>query len=310
MHCQTIKTLMIDILLLMGLILFSSCQKKEESSKNLSPLNYSKETIIYKKISGVSPNLLSLDIYYDSASLNSKPVIIWVHGGAWCLGDKANQMEHKKDLFAKLGYILVSINYRLSPFPYEPNNPNRIKFPVHNMDIADAIKWVDEHISNYGGDSKQIALLGHSAGAHLVSLMGTNQNFLQQAGVPIEHIKGIAAIDTKMYDVYHEIQEQTNVDSMYLNAFGTDLQENIEASPIRQLHASSYPRFFIAKRGSNSRIEAANQFMDSLLTKNITLSSIEANMYTHAEINEAIGAPGENIITPALIRFFKACFEE
>jgi len=298
-----------NIILLSWLVLFSACHKKQEADDNTTKLNYTKETVVYKNISGVTPNLLSLDVYYDSGKLNSKPVIIWVHGGGWCIGDKAYQMENKKSLFAKLGYILVSINYRLSPFPYEPNNANRIKFPIHNTDVADAVKWVHDNISAYGGNPEQIALLGHSAGAHLVALTGTNQSFLQQAGVPIEHIKGIAVIDTKMYDVYHEIQELANPDNMYLNAFGTDPQENTEASPIRHLHYSAYPKFFIAKRGSITRVGAANQFIDSLSNNNIAVSSIEANIYTHAEINDAIGASGENIITPALTGFFQSCFE-
>jgi len=302
--------MMKNISFLVLIVLFSACHKKQEPNDNdTTSLNYTKETVAYKSISGVSPNLLSLDVYYDSQKLSPKPVIIWVHGGGWCIGDKANQMEHKKDLFAKLGYILVSINYRLSPFPYAPNNPNRIKFPTHNIDVADAVKWIHENISDYGGNPEQIALLGHSAGAHLVALTGTNQSFLQHAGVPVEHIKGIAAIDTKMYDVYHEIQELPNPDDMYLNAFGTNPQENTDASPIRHLQYSVYPKFFIAKRGSALRMEAANQFIDSLSAHNISISSIEANMYDHAGINNAIGAPDENIITPALTNFFKTCFE-
>jgi len=296
----------------LGLIFILSleaCQKKATANAPTDKgLTYTKETVSYKQMTGINQNLLNLDVYFDSEKLSPKPVIVWIHGGGWCIGDKANQMENKKQLFASLGYILVSVNYRLSPFPYQINNQGRIKFPVHNVDIADAIKWITDHITTYGGDTNQIVLLGHSAGAHLVALTGTNQNFLQQAGVQIEHIKGIACIDTRMYDVYDVIQNHNNPDDMYLNAFGTDPQDNIAASPIRQLNNHSYiPKFFVAKRGNYDRIIRANQFINALQQAGAEVAELEANIYTHSEINDAIGAENETIITPALVSFIKNC---
>jgi len=297
------------VLLFILFLELSACKKEvSDNPPTNDSLTYTKETVSYKQVPGINQNLLNLDVYFDSEKLSPKPVIVWIHGGGWCIGDKANQMENKKQLFASLGYILVSVNYRLSPFPYQINNPGRIKFPVHNVDIADALKWIYDHITTYGGDPNQIVLLGHSAGAHLVALTGTNQNFLQQAGVPIEHIKGIACIDTRMYDVYDVIQNQNNPDDMYLNAFGTDPQENIAASPIRQLNNHSYfPKFFVAKRGNFDRINRANQFINALQQAGIEVTEIEANMYSHSEINDAIGAENETVITPALVGFIKNC---
>ena len=297
------------VLLFILFLELSACKKEvSDNPPTNDSLTYTKETVSYKQVPGVNQNLLNLDIYFDAGKLSPKPVIVWIHGGGWCIGDKANQMANKKQLFASLGYILVSVNYRLSPFPYQINNPNRIKFPVHNIDIADAIKWISENISTYGGDPTKIILLGHSAGAHLVALTGTNRSFLQQANVPVQNIKGIACIDTKMYDVYDVIQNQNNPDDMYLNAFGTDPQENIAASPIRQLNNHSYfPKFFVAKRGSYDRIIRANQFINALQQAGIEVTEIEANMYSHSEINDAIGAENETVITPALVNFIKNC---
>ena len=295
------------VLILITIFGSIACKKKEANNTSSNGLTYTKETISYKQISGVNQNLLNLDIYYDVNEMSLKPVIIWIHGGAWCIGDKAYQMEHKKQLFASLGYILVSINYRLSPYPYQIDDPGRIKFPIHNIDIADAIYWISTHISQYGGDPSKMILLGHSAGAHLVALTGTNQNFLQQAGVSIQNIKGIACIDTKMYDVFDVIQN--NPDDMYLNAFGTDPQENIAASPIRHLNNSYIPKFFIAKRGSYDRIYRADQFITALQQAGVEVSEIEADMYSHSEINAAIGAENETVITPALVQFIDNCLK-
>ena len=90
----------------------------------------------------VDPKLLSLDIYAPARSDRCKalPTLIWVHGGGWAIGDKSNQLESKRKLFASVGYMLVSINYRLSPVP-SSLDPNRIKYPIHPRDVASAVAW-------------------------------------------------------------------------------------------------------------------------------------------------------------------------
>jgi acetyl esterase/lipase len=297
----------IFIYLIFLLPLLPGCRKK--SAGTPGGLHYQRKTFVYKQIPGTDPDLLSLDVYYDPQRTEPKPVVIWVHGGGWCTGDKANRLDNKKRLFASLQYLLVSINYRLSPYPFEPGNPQRIKFPVHNLDVADAIKWVYENIAEYGGDPEKIALLGHSAGAHLVSLTGTNLNFLRQAGVPPRAIKGIASVDTKAYDVFYMVQVKHN--DMYINAFGLDSIANKNASPLYRVRDTALyrPAFFIAKRGDAERLGIADAFIDSLRQNGIPVTEIEASNYTHAEINAAIGKEGETIITPPLKRFFKNIFD-
>lgn len=169
--------------LLIGLILsLTDCSK--EDGNPVEPTKYTKTTINYKTISGVDPNLLSLDIYHFGQTTTFKPIVIYVHGGAWAIGDKANSLDNKTNLFSSLDYLFVSLNYRLSPST-PSTDPNRIKFPTHNEDVADAVKWIYDNITNYGGDKNKIVLLGHSAGAHLVSLTGTSNLFLPVRGIPL-----------------------------------------------------------------------------------------------------------------------------
>ena len=293
------------LLILLPFLLLSchngSDENVETPSENLSA------TAEYKQIQGTDPDLLSLDIYYNSLTDLKKPVVIWVHGGGWSIGDKTNQMENKVALFQSLGYILVSVNYRLSPFPYEVNNANRIMYPLHNTDVADAIKWVYNTISLYGGDPDKIALLGHSAGAHLVALTGTNASFLETAGLSLSHIKGVAAIDTEGYNVVEKVQSNT---SLYINAFGTNPDANIQASPLYNLEDGvAYPKFFVAKRGTTERLEVANRFIQSLEEHGVSVSQVDGSIYSHSEINEAIGEPNETLITNALKDFFEDCFD-
>lgn len=296
------KNLGILFVFIIGL---TSC-KKNKDTINPSPKTYTKSTIQYKSISGINANLLSLDIYHFGQTTPQKPVVVYVHGGGFAVGDKANNMTNKQNLFSSLDYVLISVNYRLSPETYS-TDPNRVKYPTHNNDVADAVKWIFDNIANFGGDPKKIALLGHSAGAHLVALTGTSNNFLPTRGLVLNSLKGVACIDTEGYDVEARCNEGNLV---YLNAFGHTNSFWQQASPIHNLFiGTNYPKFFIAKRGSNTRIGYANTFISKLQSVGAFVSETSANQYDHEGINDAIGAAGETAITDPIKSFFSQCFQ-
>jgi acetyl esterase/lipase len=282
----------------------TNCSKDEGIPQESA--QYTKTTVAYKTISGIDPNLLSLDIYHFGQTTPVKPIVLYVHGGAWAIGDKANSMDNKTNLFSSLGYLLVSINYRLSPSTGS-TDPNRVKFPLHNEDVADAVKWVYDNIASYGGDKSKMVLLGHSAGAHLVSLTGTSSVFLATRGMALTTLKGVASIDTEGYNVVEQVNSGNGT---YINAFGTNATDLVNASPIEQVVAGkSYPRFFIAKRGSATRIGLADEFIAKLQSVGATVSQVTANQYDHEGINDAIGAPNETAVTGPLKEFLSQCFQ-
>ncbi len=279
-------------------------------SLNSGALQYVRVTLPYYQVPNVNPNLLSLDVYYDPGQNEKLPVVIWVHGGGWCLGDKANKLQNKKRFLATQRYLLVSVNYRLSPYPYEINNPDRIKFPVHNQDVARAVKWVYENIHRYGGDPEKLVLMGHSAGGHLVTLTAVSPVFLNEVEVPLQAIRGVIAVDAATYDVYDAIQHNPQPEPMLLNAFGNDAAENISASPVYQLNGNSdLPPFLIIKRGSAARLHQADLFTQALRNSGAEVTELNANPYTHAQVNEAIGREGETRVTPVIRDFLKSCFQ-
>lgn len=289
---------------LISVLSLSNCSKNEADP--VEPGSYTKNTVAYKSISGVDPNLLSLDVYHFGQPNAIKPVVVYVHGGAWAIGDKENSMTNKTNLFSSLGYLLVSVNYRLSPSTAS-TDPNRIKFPIHNEDVADAVKWIYDNIATFGGDKTKIVLLGHSAGAHLVSLTGTSDRFLPAKGIPLNTLKGVASIDTEGYHVADQVKAGNET---YINAFGTNSTDLVNASPILQLvTGKTYPRFFVAKRGSAARIALADDFIAKLQSVGVSVSQVTGNQYDHEGINDAIGAPNETIITEPLKAFLSQCFQ-
>ena len=108
-------------------------------------------TVAYRTVAGVARDLTSLDLYVPPKRCRRRkavaPVVVWVHGGGYRRGDKAQQVADKVALFAKRGWIFASVNYRLS----RPAAGNA-RYPDHYNDVASAVAWLREHVRGRGGD--------------------------------------------------------------------------------------------------------------------------------------------------------------
>jgi len=113
------------------------------------------------------------------------PVIIFVHGGGWSRGDRDHRWfgvyANLATYFTNAGYIVVVPSYRLSP---------AVQHPSHCDDICMALKFVSQNIESYGGNKDQVYLMGHSAGAHISSLIALDTSRLEKVGVGSNFIKG------------------------------------------------------------------------------------------------------------------------
>ncbi len=92
------------------------------------------------------------------------PTCILVHGGGFMRGDKTSYIKPLFDPLGQAGFTWFTINYRLAP-------TNR--YPACVEDVEAAIRWVRSHAAEFKADPKRIAIIGESAGGHLVSLVGT-----------------------------------------------------------------------------------------------------------------------------------------
>jgi acetyl esterase/lipase len=104
---------------------------------------------------------LCLDVYRHKAHPTNTPTFIYVHGGAWVIGDKSTQGLPILQHMASLGWTCFGVNYRLSP---------RATFPDHLIDVKRAIAWVKENGAQYGANANFIVISGGSAGGHLAAL--------------------------------------------------------------------------------------------------------------------------------------------
>jgi acetyl esterase/lipase len=115
--------------------------------------------LIYKE---TDEKTLKLDIYQPKNLQKKAPLLIFVHGGSWKKGDKDDYRRYLVD-YAQKGYITATVAYRFS---------QEAIFPAAFDDVVCAIKWLKANAANYNIDTNNIALLGGSAGGHLVMMAG------------------------------------------------------------------------------------------------------------------------------------------
>jgi acetyl esterase/lipase len=132
-----------------------------------SPDAISKDTMVSEGITRIADvpyadegrNDSTLNIYYPSVTSEPLPVVLWVHGGGWVLGDKEDIADYAVQI-AKQGYVVVSMNYALAPDS---------KYPTPVIQTNQALTYVKNHASEFQGDSENIFLAGNSAGAQIAS---------------------------------------------------------------------------------------------------------------------------------------------
>lgn len=262
----------------------------------------------YKQVAGVDPNLLSLDHYKPTrpAGCGPAPAVVYVHGGGFRSGDKANKVTNKVELFNDEGWVFVSVNYRLSPEP--PNNdPRQTRYPTHEQDVASALAWVKTHASTLGADPNRILLMGHSSGAFITSLISTDTSFLTAAGLSSSNVRCEAALDTE-YNIPRQIAQGGSQEVLYRNAFGNDPAVWDKGSPINHTTGGqSRPKFLIFTRGNVGRRDQARDFGDALTEGGTSAPVIDVSPLEHDEVNEAVGKPGDTKVTPPLMDFFRSC---
>jgi len=95
------------------------------------------------------------------------PVLVYIHGGAWVIGDKREQGVPMLHELAARGWVCVAVNYRLSP---------KATWPDHVVDCKQALAWVRDNIAEFGGDPSFLAVSGGSAGGHLAALVALTPN--------------------------------------------------------------------------------------------------------------------------------------
>ncbi len=135
---------------------------------------YAADSAYFEPAKPISEDCLYLNVWTSAAAGQRRPVMVWIHGGAWTRGSGSNQAYDGAAL-AKKGVVVVTTNYRLGVFGFLAHPELTAESPQHasgNYAILDqiaALEWVQKNIMAFGGDPTRVTIFGESAGSWSVN---------------------------------------------------------------------------------------------------------------------------------------------
>lgn len=209
-----------------------------------SKLGSLESDITYCTMDGVA---LKMDVYYPSENNGHFPVTMYVHGGGWSSGDKAQGAGAMEiPALQAAGFLVVSVNYRLAP---------EYPFPAMIEDVKCAVRSLRAHAGEYNLDPNRIGVWGGSAGGHLVALLGTTD---ESAGFDVGEYLEYSSRVQAVVDMFGPADLTVQFEGGYESAsrvFG-DFDAAL-ASPVTYVTADDPP--FLMLHGENDKLVPIEQ---------------------------------------------------
>jgi acetyl esterase/lipase len=185
-----------------------------------------------------------LDVFRPAGASSARPVLMFVHGGAFVDGERNRTPEVYSNVLyyaARNGIVGVNVEYRLAP----PEH----RFPSGTEDVALAVAWVRDHITRFGGDPKRIFLASHSAGAAHAGSYAYNRRFHPRSG---PGIAGLIVLSARVrVENLAENPNARKVEAYY----GTDTSVYDDCSPVSHVSADSVPTMIAIAEYENPLID-------------------------------------------------------
>ena len=242
-------------------------------------------------------------IEYWSGAARNAPLVVFVHGGGWKRGDMT-MMDGSAKLtdWQGKGYAVASLDYRLVP---------QATVEQQAADVSSAVAYLRSHAATFGFDPSRIVLIGHSAGAHLVALVGTDPSYFRAAGLKLSDVKGIVPLDGAAYDVPRQLVIGAPLmHKTYVQAFGSNPARQKKLSPTFNAAAPNALRFLILHVQRPDGV-AQSKELAAALKKAGTPVEIQGfpgtGLKGHAEINRQLGEP-DYPATPVVDAWLKQVF--
>src|SRR5437867_2476701 len=180
-------------------------------------------------------------------------------------------------------------------------------------DVAKSIRWVHEHIADYGGDPNRLVIMGHSAGAQLAALICTDDRYLKAEGLSLAITKGCVPVDGDTYDIPAMIETaETRWRVHHLpkakfghrEKFGNDPEKHKDFSAVTHVAKDKgIPPFLILHVAGHPDTTAQAQRLGNVLKEaNISATVFPAKETTHGKINADLGK-ADAPATTALFEF-------
>lgn len=231
------------------------------------------------------------DLYLPKKGDANRPLLIFIHGGAWQSGDKKDY-EGLGKAFAGAGIAVAVVNYQLSP---------KVQHPKHIEDIAFAYGHLANNV--YGFDPKRIIVMGHSAGAHMCGLLAADPDMLMRVGTnKVHYPKGMIGLEG-IYDIPNLVKVWPSYRNWFIEkAFGKD-DKWAAASPTR-LPIKLKSKWLLVHASGDELVDAkqTDDFKNQLFIRNvkIDLDKTGPEVYdpgklTHDQVVRDLGTSGSEV---------------
>jgi acetyl esterase/lipase len=219
----------------------------------------------------------AMDVHAPSDAKDA-PIILMVHGGGWRFGDKTSRgvVDQKIERWVPRGLIVISANYRMLPDADVLEQAG---------DVARSLAYVQAHAEAWGGDPRKVILMGHSAGAHLVSLLTADPDLALVHGA--QRWLGTVSIDTGAIDV-PAIMQRRHL-PLYDQAFGADPEFWKATSPTHVITGKALPLLGICSSIRPDRpCDQTREYLEIAKSKQVRAEMLEQPL-DHMKINATLG---------------------
>jgi acetyl esterase/lipase len=208
------------------------------------------------------------------------PILLMVHGGGWAAGDKRApaMVVPKVRHWTAQGFVVVSTNYRLVP-DASPLEQAR--------DVARALAFVQKAAPRWGADPARVVLMGHSAGAHLVALLGADPTLARNEGA--QPWRGTVSLDSASLDIPGVMQRPHA--RPYDRAFGDAPAAWPPVSPLHRLVAGATPLLAVCSSRLRTSCAQSQAFRERAATLGVKVTVLPVDR-THMQVDDDLGLPG------------------
>jgi arylformamidase len=266
---------------LLALLLLAAAQTSlagplRDKLQELRAERHNAEAHVLRDLAYGSDPLQRLDVYLPDNPEHA-PLLLMVHGGAWRIGDKgaAAVVDNKVKRWLPKGFIFVSVNYRLLPDTAPQQQAE---------DVARALAFAQQQTGSWGGDRNKVILLGHSAGAHLVSLLAAAPKLASDQGAG--PWLGTVALDSAALDI-EQIMQRPHA-RFYDQAFGKSADDWAANSPIKQLDNNATPLLLVCSSQRKDSCLQAWSFVDKAKHLGTNAQMLSEDL-SHRAINQDLG---------------------
>jgi arylformamidase len=220
-----------------------------------------------------------LDLYLPDKNPAVAPVFLFLHGGGFREGDRA-QYGFIARPFLEKGIIVAIASYRLT-------DPGFV-YPSQPEDTRLALQWLHRNVKAHGGDGMQMFVGGHSAGGLLAAEVGVNRAWMTVAGIPTAALRGIVPI-SGIYD----LRISDPAAKVFWRTYAPNAAQQQAASPI--LHITDpVPKAVVAvgateQLGDEDFVGSSKEFADKLQSAGVRTQFIALEGMAHKDTALALG---------------------